>query len=258
MREFDRLTAIIRKLRGRRGCPWDKKQNHRTVQQYLLEEVYELTDAVETGDDRRIREELGDVLMLVVFHARIARERKAFSLSRVLAGINRKLVRRHPHVFRPGRPVTVRQVAENWEKIKQREKRRGSILDGIPAALPALQRAVRMQKQAARVGFDWEKTEDVFAKVDEEIGELKEAHRRGRRQLREAELGDALFALVNLARFLRVDPEAALRRTLRKFDTRFRFIEKELRRQGRVLGRVGLPQLDALWEKAKTRNRKSR
>jgi tetrapyrrole methylase family protein/MazG family protein len=255
--KFDELVAIIRKLRGKKGCPWDRQQDRRSILNYLIEETYELVDAVENQDDAKAREELGDVMMLLVFLARVAQEEKAFTLDQAISTINRKLIRRHPHVFKSTRVTTVQDVADNWDKIKQREKKRKSVLDGVPRYLPALNRALRMQKRAAQVGFDWEKIDDVFAKVEEELKELKAEHRARRRKAYEEELGDALFALVNLARFMDVNPEAALRRTLRKFDTRFRYIEKELKKQGLGLNDVGLNEMDALWEKAKSIRKKS-
>jgi tetrapyrrole methylase family protein/MazG family protein len=256
-KEFDRLVAILRRLRSRRnGCPWDRKQTHRTVRMHLLAEVYELIEAIDDKNAAQICEELGDILMLVVFHAQIGREKRAFNIHQVVTGINAKLVRRHPHVFKGVKVKNIAAIITNWEQIKKQEKHRPSLLDGVPRHLPALMAAMQLQKKAARVGFDWKRVADVLAKVREEMAELAQARRSARHSRMTEELGDLLFTMVNLARFLRVDPEDALRRTNAKFKRRFGYIEQQLAAARRDIRTAGLPELDRLWNQAKTKRRR--
>jgi tetrapyrrole methylase family protein / MazG family protein len=249
--EFDKLVAIIRRLRGKNGCPWDRQQTHTTVKDHLLEELYELVEAIEEKNPGKIQEELGDLLLLVVLEAQIAQEQKAFTVRDVLDGINQKLIRRHPHIFKGLKVKNIKEIITNWDRIKQQEKQRPSILDGIPRHLPALIAAAKVQKRAARVGFDWPHINGVFAKVTEEYGELRQAYARKKSRQIEEELGDLLFAVVNLARFINKNPETALRKTIKKFTGRFRYIEKKVAAQKKDLRTVGLKQLDRLWEEAK-------
>ncbi|MBM3262036.1 MAG: nucleoside triphosphate pyrophosphohydrolase [candidate division Zixibacteria bacterium] len=252
-RSVDRLVEIMAALRSETGCPWDREQTHQTLRPYLIEEAYEVLDAIETGDDGAFCEELGDLLLQVVFHAQIAEEAQRFDLDAVADRIVDKLIRRHPHVFGDVKADTASEVLENWEKIKRAEKSGvdGSILDGVPGHLPALLQAYRIQEKAERVNFDWTRVEDVIRKVREEFDELDEAVGRGDRTRLEEEFGDLLFSMVNLARHVRVTPEDALRKSNRKFIDRFRYIEKTLRLNGESLEDASFERLDALWEEAK-------
>ena len=255
MREFERLVEIMLKLRGPGGCPWDAEQTHQSIAHNLLEEAYEAHEAILSGDMPHLCEELGDVLLQVVFHGVMAAETGDFTLSDVVDGLSAKLVYRHPHVFGETTVADAAEVTRNWEQLKAREKgktSRESILDGVPAALPALWQARKMQTAAARVGFDWPDIGGVVAKIREEAAELEEAVSLGGAEAIEEELGDLLFSLVNLARFLKVDPEAALKRTNQKFRRRFARIEQEARAQGRELTELSLDEMDAIWEAAKT------
>jgi tetrapyrrole methylase family protein / MazG family protein len=250
---FDRLMEIMRKLRAPGGCPWDAEQSHESLKRYLLEEAYEVIEAIDAGDAGHLKEELGDLLLQPVFHAAIAEESGAFTMNQVLDAINDKLVRRHPHVF--GGEVIESSQAQvaNWEKIKKGEKgeERKSALSGIPPALPALMQAQKITEKAARVGFDWEHTDQVFAKVMEELHEFEEAMLSGDQKEMEAELGDLLFAIVNLGRFLSIDPEEALRKTIGRFTKRFGHVEESLHARGMALQSATLEQMDELWEEAK-------
>jgi len=250
---FDRLVEVMARLRGEGGCPWDREQTHETLKTYLLEEAYEVLQAIDRGDDRELKEELGDVLLQVVFHAQIAREEGRFDAEGVADAILSKLIRRHPHVFGDVKVEGAAEVLANWERLKRAERGgpEASVLDGVPAHLPALLRARRVQEKAARVGFDWSREEEIAAKIHEEVQEFLEAHRRGDREGMEDELGDLLFSIVNLARFLRICPEESLRKTVEKFVGRFRYIEGELARQGKEPQGATLAEMDALWEEAK-------
>jgi tetrapyrrole methylase family protein/MazG family protein len=258
------------RLRAPDGCPWDRKQTHDSLKPYLLEEAYEALEALDRGDEAGLKEELGDVLLQVLFHAQIAAERGAFTIEDVADRLGEKLVGRHPHVFGPrgeGGPTGAEEVVARWEEIKRDERRRdgraASALDGVPKTLPALLRAYQVQARASRVGFDWTKGEEVLAKVEEEVLELRDALARdaqgdtgGRRapgDRVEAELGDILFSLVNLARFLRVNPEEALRKATNRFVERFLFIEAAAAKAGRKVEELGPPEMDELWEAAKRR-----
>ena len=253
-----RLLGIMDTLRDPGGCPWDREQTLRTLTPYLLEEAHEVIEAIESGDVRHHLEELGDLLFQVVFHARIAREAGWFDFAAVCDGIADKLTRRHPHVFADTTVSGSSEVKKNWERIKAEErKERGdkprSAIGGVPASLPALVRAERMTEKAAAVGFDWPDTAGVLAKVREELAELEhelaQPHTDHARV--EAELGDLLFALANLGRFVKVHPEEALRGTLRRFEGRFLHIEARLAEQGRSPRESSLPEMDALWNEAK-------
>lgn len=254
MREFDRLVEIMRRLRGPHGCPWDRQQDHHSLKRYLLEEVYEAIEAIDDEDYGRLCGELGDVLLQVVFHAQLAAEEGYFDIRDVLTRINDKLVRRHPHVFGD---VTVRdadEVLDNWEHIKRGEadnRDRKSVLDGVPRALPALQRAQKIQQKAAKVGFDWPDASGPWAKIREEIEELERAAKSGDKVDAGRELGDLLFAVVNLARFLHVDAEDCLRQAVQRFERRFQAMEEKARRAGQALEDMTLADMDELWEAVK-------
>ena len=252
-REFDRLVEIMGRLRGPGGCPWDAEQTHGSLTRYLLEEAYEVIEAIDAGSPEMLKEELGDLLLQPVFHAAIAAEQGEFTVVDVLAAINDKLVRRHPHVFGDSVIESSSAQVENWEKIKKEEKgeARKSALSGVPPHLPALLRAQKLTEKASRVGFDWEHADQVFAKVLEELHEFEETMVQGSQERMEAELGDLLFAIVNLGRFLAITPEEALRKTITRFTARFEHVEDALHRQGRRMADATLQEMDLLWEEAK-------
>lgn len=254
---FDELVRIMARLREEGGCPWDREQSHESLKPYLIEEAYEVMEAMDQGDDEAFKEELGDLLLQVVFHARIAEEQGHFDIGDVLAAHVEKLKRRHPHVFGEVSVQGTDEVWANWERIKREENsKRTSVLSGIPKALPALLKARRVQEKAALVGFDWERIEEVFAKVEEEVAELKAACASHNEDHIREELGDLLFSLVNLSRFLNVEPEDALRRTVDKFVGRFRAIEEELSRRGSTPDEASFEEMDAIWEGTKERRGK--
>jgi MazG family protein len=315
---FDKLVAVMSRLRSPNGCPWDREQTHATLRTYLIEEAYEVLGALDGANDAKFAEELGDLLLQVLFHAQIAREESRFSIADVIREIYEKMIRRHPHVFGEERAKDAAEVLRNWEMIKAEERRRQepreekgatatgsskqaaispasaspsaspssstsapSILDGVPKTLPALLEALQLTRKAARIGFDWHNIDGIFAKLDEETGELRAALARSHesaspdtgtrersftpkstratasapeelgRSTVESELGDILFVAVNLARFLNIDPEIALRKTSAKFSRRFREMERIARAQGTTLPRVPRPQMESLWEQAK-------
>ena len=251
-----RLVQIMARLRDpERGCPWDLQQDHRSLCKFLLEECYEVIEAAEQADDDLLEEELGDLLLQIVFHCQIAKERGRFDLHSVARRICDKLERRHPHVFGDVVVADAAEVVRNWEEIK-REERGGaegerSLLDGVPKALPALRRAEEVQKRASTVGFDWHDVAGPLAKAREELAELEQAIAAGDKQRAGEELGDALFALVNVGRFVGVSAEQALREAVRRFIFRFAQIEQEARRRGLDLREMTLEQMDLLWEEAK-------
>jgi len=250
---FDRLMEIMRKLRGPGGCPWDAEQSHDSLKRYLLEEAYEVIEAIDAKDPVHLKEELGDLLLQPIFHAAIAEEKGEFTMDDILDAISEKLIRRHPHVFGGETIESSAAQVQNWEKIKKEEKgaERRSALSGVPPGLPALMQAQKITEKAARVGFDWEHTDQVFAKVMEELHEFEEAMLSGDEQEMEAELGDLLFATVNLGRFLSIDPEEALRKTIRRFTTRFCHVEQSLHARGMAMQSATLEEMDLLWEEAK-------
>lgn len=250
---FEDLLQTIATLRSPVGCPWDREQTHQSLRPYLLEEAYEVLDALDHEDSVHLEEELGDLLLQIVLHAQIATEDEDFKMNDVIHGINAKLVRRHPHVFGEVEVDSVDNVLSNWEKIKAGERaHKGTVekgmLEGIPLALPALTQADQIQRRAKHVGFDWPTIKPVIDKVHEELGELRDAQTDSER---EAEAGDVLFAVVNLLRWLGIDPETALRGTNLRFRRRFGFIEAEARRQGKSVEELGFEEMDALWEAAK-------
>ena len=251
---FPELVRLMAKLRSKNGCPWDREQTHKSLLPYLIEEAYEVVDTIEAGDDEKLKEELGDLLLQIIFHAQIAEEGGRFDIQEVIDHLNDKLKARHPHVFGKKKASSSEEVLRNWEHIKlssQKEKNK-SVLSGIPRHLPALLKAYRIQEKVSRVDFDWKNTEDVFSKIEEEIDELKKASiKKIKKSLVEDEMGDILFSWANLARHLKINPEFALRRTIDKFVKRFNYIERQLKKRKIPLKEAGLPLLDSLWEEAK-------
>jgi nucleoside triphosphate diphosphatase len=312
---FEKLVNVMARLRSPGGCPWDREQTHATLRTYLIEEAYEVLDALESTDDAKFAEELGDLLLQVLFHAQIAHEENRFDISDVIREIYEKMIRRHPHVFGTARANTAAEVLHNWEQIKQQERKDGkevkdktkssasaasstsstsfpssaSVLDGVPRALPALVEALQLTRKAARIGFDWHGIEGIFEKLSEETQELKTAlatarssgssRAGGRKSSRagrgesskgaagpsssiaspsiESELGDILFVAVNLARFLNLDPEIALKKTSNKFSRRFREMERMASEQGTTLAKIPRPEMESLWDRAKLQERDS-
>ncbi|MBX2989952.1 MAG: nucleoside triphosphate pyrophosphohydrolase [Bacteroidetes bacterium] len=255
MREIAQFIAIVRRLRDE--CPWDRQQTHQSIRHSLIEETYEVIEALDENNLDELKIELGDLLLHIVMHATIAEQGKEFSLKDVLEKISDKLVRRHPHVFGTRQALDAREVKRNWERLKMAEGR-SSLLDGVPKSLPALQRALRVQERAAKVGFDWKNEHDVWAKVREEGEELQEALKRRKRKKQEEEFGDYLFALVNYARFVGIEPETALRLTVEKFTKRFQYIERELKRMKKDIHDSTLEEMDGLWNEAKRKKLSSR
>jgi tetrapyrrole methylase family protein/MazG family protein len=277
---FHKLVGLMASLRAPNGCPWDRKQTHESLKPYLLEETYEVLEILDRQDRAKLPEELGDVLLQVLFHSQIASEAGSFTIEDVLEQLTDKLIRRHPHVFGNGStdttPTNADQVVEKWEDIKRTERqasgRPDSVLDGVPQALPALLRAYQIQARAARVGFDWSHDtkgfEQILGKIEEEIQELRDAIHplasnptepdpRGaalRQEQIASELGDVLFSLVNLARFIKVNPEDALRQSANRFTQRFQFIEAQATKSGRSVGDLSFAEMDQLWDEAKKQN----
>ncbi len=251
---FDRLVDVVAKLRSDNGCPWDLAQTHESLKADLIEEAYELIEAIDTKVPKKICDELGDLLMQVMLHSQIATDRNEFSVDEVIENLTEKLVRRHPHVFGSVVATDENEVLENWEEIKRGEegnKDRKSSLDGIPHSLPSLQRAEKIQKRASRAGFDWDQTEDVLPKLQEEIDEIEESIRNDDITEIEMEIGDLLFSVVNLCRFLNVQPEEALRKSTRKFVDRFQRMETALERTNKKFKDYDLSTLDQIWEQVK-------
>jgi tetrapyrrole methylase family protein / MazG family protein len=251
------LMEIMKLLRSENGCPWDREQTHESLKKYLIEETYEVLEVIDLNDKDRLCEELGDLLLQIVFHARIASEEGTFDMSDVITGISRKMVQRHTHVFGDAKADTPDEVVSNWEAIKKREKgmeSQTSVLKGVPANLPALMRSYKVQQKAAQVGFDWEHAEDVLEKVKEEILELEDVYNSKNVERITDEMGDVLFSLVNLSRFLKIQPELALTGTVNKFIKRFEYVEQESTKAGKKLEEMTLAEMDELWEKAKIHN----
>ncbi len=256
---WSNLVQVVSKLRSPDGCPWDRQQTHESLKRFLLEETYELFEALDEQEPESIKDELGDVLLQVLLHAEIENEQGAFSIDDVITNLANKLVRRHPHVFGDVQAETAEQVTKTWEAIKKEEHgmaERVSALDGVPAVFPALMRAEKIQKKAAKVGFDWDDTQEVAEKVHEEIEELQQAVASGVHEEMEDELGDLLFAVVNLARFIKVDPEFALQRATAKFTDRFHLVEAYANAENIDLTDLSLAELNVLWDRAKDQLRK--
>jgi tetrapyrrole methylase family protein/MazG family protein len=260
---FTHLVQLMARLRAPDGCPWDRKQTHDSLKPYLIEETYEVLEAIDRQDVESLREELGDLALQILFHAQIGTEAGTFTIDEVLQRLAAKLVRRHPHVFArsdgSGQPGSPEEVVTRWEEIKRHERQLAgtpeepdSVLNGVPKTLPALLRAYQVQARASRVGFDWPHSrqgrEKVIEKIEEEVRELREALGQARV---ESEFGDLLFALVNLGRFIKVNPEEALRQATNRFAERFQYIERAAARRGRRLDDMSLDEMDALWEEAK-------
>ena len=253
-----RLVGVMRRLLAPDGCPWDREQTFESVRRYVLEEACEVIDAIDHGDKKGLREELGNLLLQVVFLSELGRREGTFAIDDVVAGIVEKLVHRHPHVFGDMDAKTADEVLANWEKIKAREKKDRGILSGVPRSLPALNRAQRIGEKVNRVGFDWEDARGSREKVKEELGELDQAIASGDEKAIEEEMGDVLFALVNLSRHVKVDAEGALRRTIDKFTNRFDHVEKQVKAKHGGWPEPGQPnlsleELDGYWEEAKRR-----
>ena len=248
MEEFEEFVHVVRRLR--KECPWDKEQTHQSIRHSLVEECYEVVEALDENNLDELQRELGDLLLHIVMHATIAEQSGEFSLHDIFRHITDKLIRRHPHVFGSLQTSDMNEVKHNWEKLKMAEGRT-SVLEGIPKHLPALQRAGRVQERAAKVGFDWSSKDDVWLKVKEETEEFRQALASGDQEHAEEEFGDYLFALVNYARFENINPENALRATVEKFMRRFQFVEEELRNQGKDIHHSSLEEMDALWNSAK-------
>ena len=252
---IERLLEVMRRLRAPDGCPWDREQTNESLKSDLIEEAYEVIDAIESGDASNLEEELGDLLLQVVFHSQICSENGQFAFHDVADGISDKLVRRHPHVFGEVQVADAGEVLQNWDAIKKAEKgedgKPASIVSGIPKHLPALQKAHQIQKRAARAGFDWDNIDDVFAKLHEEIDEVKEAIKREHEDDIRDELGDLLFSVVNVSRFLGHNPEELLNRNIKKFVRRFQAVEEMVHASGRAFKEFSLEELDAFWDEAK-------
>lgn len=248
LKAFDRLLTIMNELREQ--CPWDKKQTLESLRYLTIEETYELGDAILDQDLEEIKKELGDLLLHIVFYARIGSEKEAFDIGDVANSICEKLIRRHPHIYGDTQVSNAEEVKQNWEAIKLKEGKK-SVLEGVPRSLPALVKAGRIQEKVAGAGFDWERPEQVYAKLEEELGELQTEVEGGEEQKIEAEFGDVLFSMVNYARFLKVNPENALERTNKKFSKRFQYLEAKAKEAGKDLQSMSLSEMDEYWEEAK-------
>jgi tetrapyrrole methylase family protein / MazG family protein len=264
---FEKLVAVQARLRAPNGCPWDREQTHQSLRTYLIEEAYEVLEALESGNDAKFAEEMGDLLLQIVFHSQIAREEGRFTVAEVIREIHDKMIRRHPHVFGKTHAKDSAEVLRNWEQIKAEERRSSdkkdgsnggvetpretSLLDGVSHALPATMEGLQLTRKASRIGFDWEDAGGVFEKMQEETEELKKAWGEHDQPKMEEELGDLLFAAVNLSRFLKIDPEIALKKANAKFSSRFRAMERMARKKGREFKDLPREQMEALWDAAK-------
>ena len=259
--EFNELIDIMALLRSDKGCPWDREQTHESLKKYLIEETYEVLETIDLNDKKKLCDELGDLLLQIVFHSTLAEEDKQFTINDVITGICRKMVLRHTHVFGADKADTPDEVVANWEEIKKKEKgfqsQTGALKD-VPSNLPALMRSYKVQQKAAQVGFDWDHIDDVFKKVDEEINELKDVYKSENMERITDELGDVFFSLVNLSRFLKVQPELALTGTINKFIKRFEYVEQESIKAGKHLENMSLSEMDILWDQAKTQENMQR
>src|SRR5271157_1399896 len=257
---FEKLVGVMARLRGPGGCPWDREQTHATLRTYLIEEAYEVLEALDGSDDVKFAEELGDLLLQIVFHAEMAEEEGRFNIVDVIREIYEKMIRRHPHVFGEKRARDAAEVLRNWEIIKKEERaakgaveeeKAESVLDGVPRSLPGLLEGYQLTRKAARIGFDWENVDGIFEKLREETEELQQVlEKRGSKEI-EGEVGDILFVAMNLARFLKIDPEIAMKKASGKFAGRFREMERVAREEGTALGEVPRGRMEELWEAAK-------
>lgn len=245
---FSRLLDIMDDLRV--GCPWDKKQTNQSLRHLTIEEVYELADAILDENDEEIKKELGDLLLHIIFYAKIGEEKKQFDIADVANSISEKLIYRHPHIYGDVKVKDEKEVKENWEKLKLKEGKK-SVLEGVPKSLPALVKAMRLQEKAKGVGFDWEHTDQVWEKVEEELKEFKNEVEKKDTEKMEGEFGDLLFSLINYARFLNINPETALEKTNKKFIKRFQYLEEKIKEQGRDLKDMSLNEMEEYWQKAK-------
>src|SRR6202140_3824893 len=271
---FEKLVAVQARLRAPNGCPWDREQTHESLRTYLVEEAYEVLEALESGNDAKFAEEMGDLLLQIVFHSQIAREEGRFTVAEVIREIHDKMIRRHPHVFGKTRAKDSAEVLRNWEQIKAEERRSSgnkgdsktgedvpkevSLLDGVSRALPATLECFQLTRKASRIGFDWDEVEGVFEKLFEETKELKKASKEQNQPRVEEELGDLLFAAVNLSRFLKIDPEIALKKANAKFSRRFRAMEGLARKNGREFKDLPREEMEAFWTAAKKSEGKPR
>ena len=248
--KFDKLVNIVKRLRSPNGCPWDRKQTLYSLKQNVVEEVFEFIDALDRKDIENIKEELGDMLLHIVFHSIIAEEEKLFTLDDVIETISEKLIRRHPHVFGNIKVKDVEEVLKNWESIKSKERsnQRNSILASVPRSLPPIERAFKLQKEASKVGFDWQNPEECFDKVKEEFKELDEARKTGDKQKIKHEIGDTMFALINYSRLEGIDPSEALREASLRFEKRFNCIEKKLKEKNKTPASSTLDEMESLWQ----------
>ena len=250
--ELEKLVEVMAALRRENGCPWDREQTQQSLKPFLVEETYEVLEAIDEGNPEKVKEELGDLLFQIIFHCQLAAEKGEFDIHEVMHKISEKMIGRHPHVFGDARYETPAEVLRQWEERKREEgKNTESILEGIPRELPSLLRAHRIQARAARVGFDWKRVDDVLKKLDEELGEFRQALAGRNQNEIEDELGDIFFVLVNISRFVGVNPEDALRKTISKFISRFRYIEMKAAESGKSLSEMTLEEMDALWDEAK-------
>lgn len=251
---FETLWEIIKTLRGEKGCPWDKKQTPHTLKKYLIEEAYEVLEAIEKGNPEEIREELGDLLFLTIFIIYLYEEMKFFSCNDLFYFTAQKMIKRHPHVFGNEVAKTAEEVLEKWQKIKKEEGKESSILGNIPKSLPSLQRAFRLGERASRVGFDWRQPEEVLDKIIEEIEEIKEILQKEEKERLKEEIGDLLFSVANFSRKLNINPEEALKKALEKFEERFKILEKEVEKKGFSWNELTIEDLDKIWEEIKNQN----
>lgn len=268
---FEKLVAVQKRLRAPDGCPWDREQTHSSLRTYLIEEAYEVLEALEDGNDAKFAEEMGDLLLQILFHSQIASEEDRFTIDDVIREIHDKMVRRHPHVFGDTSAKDSAEVLKNWEQIKKEERREKnadkdggktaakveSLLDGLPKGLPAALEAYQLTRRASRIGFDWDNIAGVLEKLQEESSELSEALTSAEQAKREEEVGDLLFAAVNVARFLEIDPEIALKNANKKFSSRFRQMEQSAEKSGRTLANVPRPEMEELWNEAKRSEKSS-
>jgi len=255
MSKFNKLVDIMKKLRSPDGCPWDREQSYKDIATHTLEETYEVLDAIDRGDLNDLKEELGDLLLQIIFYSQIADEENQFNIDDVIEGISKKLIHRHPHVFGDTKANTSDEVVERWEMLKLKEGKK-SVLGGVPKSLPALLKAYRIGEKTSRIGFDWEDTEGILSKIEEEARELHEARKNQDPQKTEDEYGDLLFTLANIGRFLKIDPETALRKATNKFITRFQFMEKIISEKKKNIDSLTPDEWDNLWKKAKENENK--
>lgn len=250
LQAFDRLLTVMDELRE--NCPWDKKQTFESLRHLTIEETYELSDAILENDLNEVKKELGDLMLHMVFYARIGSETNSFDIADVMNSICEKLIHRHPHIYADTEVKDENEVKENWEKLKLKEKGNKTVLGGVPKSLPAMVKAMRIQEKARGVGFDWDNQDQVWEKVQEELSEFKVEIEKGDEQKSKSEFGDLLFSLVNYSRFVHIDPEEALERTNKKFIKRFNYLEKESKKDGKEMGEMTLNEMDEYWEKAKS------